>query len=218
MKASDFLITSRQRFAEWSAYFGPKLTRVVSWLVFALLAVAMLFDPVRDTKQISNAAFAVSLALASVAFSYGRALKENSPIRSEVIFAGESLIGGAFMFLIASIVKHTSSDVPRYLTAIFEWLMLNPNKRFNTAMMELITMLFSFVAFLFFFIGLVYTHQGIFMLSGVAAHRMKAHPLFGDPFVTAEVYAQRLAHLDEGPGKGIETNANMPDSADPKQG
>jgi hypothetical protein len=122
MKKRHFLINSRQRIAQTFAGWEPTFTRIVLWLIFLLLALAMLFDQAHDTEQTSNAAFVVTLAIASVAFSYGRTQPEKSVIRAEIIFAGESLVGGAIMFLQASILKHTSLDAPRHLSSLLERL------------------------------------------------------------------------------------------------
>ena len=86
--------------------------KATPWVVFVCLAAAMLFDPGRNTLSVANSAFAVTLALAAVTFSYARTMKEGSAIRDEVIFAGERLVSGAALFLVASIVKYASNDVP----------------------------------------------------------------------------------------------------------
>ena len=53
------------------------VAKVMPWVVFVCLAVAMLFDPGRDTLGVASAAFAVALSLASVTFSYARTLKRS---------------------------------------------------------------------------------------------------------------------------------------------
>src|SRR5688572_8349605 len=93
--------------------------RVVPWVVFVGLAFAMLFDPGRDTVGVASASFAAALALAAVTFSYARTLKEGTAVRDELVFAGERLLSGAVLFLVASILKHASNDVPRYADILF---------------------------------------------------------------------------------------------------
>jgi hypothetical protein len=213
MKKRHFLITGRQRIAKTFADWEPKFTRVVLWLIFLLLALAMLFDQVRDTKQTSNAAFAVTLALASVAFSYGRTQPEKSPIRAEIIFAGESLVGGAIMFLLASLLRYSSLDAPRHLSALLEWLPEMPNMKLHAAMMDGVNLLFASVAFLFFLIGLIHAQRGVLMLSGIAVHRMKGHPGNEDLFFgVAPTYAQHLTKLNEEDGKTNDAVGNTPDA------
>ena len=90
------------------------VAKVMPWVVFVCLTVAMLFDPGRDTLGVASAAFAVALALASVTFSYARTLKDGSAVRDELVFAGERLVSGAILFLVASILKHASNDIPRF--------------------------------------------------------------------------------------------------------
>jgi hypothetical protein len=159
MKKRHFLISGHQRLTKTLADWEPKFTRLFLWLIFLLLA--MLFDQARDTKQTSNAAFAVALALASVAFSYGRTQPEKSPIRAEIIFAGESLVGGAIMFLLASLLRYTSLDAPRHLSTLLDWLVGIPNRKLHTDLMGIVNFLFAGVAFLFFLIGLIHAQRGV---------------------------------------------------------
>ena len=98
--------------------------KTVPWVVFVCLAAAMLFDPGRNTLSVASSVFAVTLALASVTFSYARTMKDASAVRDEVIFAGERMVSGAVLFLVASIVKYASNDVPRYVDALFRALPL----------------------------------------------------------------------------------------------
>jgi hypothetical protein len=94
--------------------------RVMPWVVLVILAVAMLFDPDRDTLGVASAAFAVALALAAVTFSYARTLQDGSAVRDELVFAGERLVTGAVLFMLASILKHASMDIPRYANFLFD--------------------------------------------------------------------------------------------------
>jgi hypothetical protein len=213
MKKRHLLISGRQRITKTFADWEPKFTRAVLWLIFLLLALAMLFDQAHDTKQTSNAAFAVTLALASVAFSYGRTQPEKSPIRAEIIFAGQSLVGGAIMFLLASLLRYTSLDAPRHLSALLEWLPGMPDKNLHVTTMAIVNFLFAGVAFLFFLIGLIHAQRGVLMLSGIAVHRMKDHPANEDLFFgVAPTYTQHLKKLNEGEGNSDSAVANTPDA------
>ena len=89
--------------------------RVAPWIVFVCLAMAMFFDPGRDTLSVPSGAFAVSLSLAATTFAYARTMKEESGLRGEVVFAGERLLLAAAMFLAASILNHSSRDLPHYV-------------------------------------------------------------------------------------------------------
>jgi hypothetical protein len=92
------------------------------WVAIAFLAAAMLFDPIRDSVGVPSAAFAATLAIASLTFSYARTLKDGSYLKNELVFAGERLLNGGLAFLFAVIFRHATQDVPRYLTSLFEVL------------------------------------------------------------------------------------------------
>ena len=92
MGGPSVLSSIRTRAAKAIENFKPASEKVLLRIAFVCLAAAMLFDPGRDTLQISSASFAVTLAFASVTFSYARTLKEGSAIRDETIFAGEKLV------------------------------------------------------------------------------------------------------------------------------
>src|ERR1700733_8854120 len=98
---------------------GSIIGRIAPWVGVVGLAIAMLFDPGMDTVGVASASFAIALGLASVTFSYARTLKDGSSVREELVFAGERLVSGAVLFLVASILKHASNDVPRYANVLF---------------------------------------------------------------------------------------------------
>jgi hypothetical protein len=182
-------------------HLTPGFEKAMLRIAFVCLAAAMLFDPGRDTLQVSGASFAVTLALASVTFSYGRTLKDGSAIRDEVIFAGEKLVVAAVVFLFASILKHASHDVPRYMDILFE-ILRSPKGRTDFTFFghNIVEIVLSIMAFLFFLLGLLYAQMGIFLVNNIAGHRMKRRPGYDDdviPSKSFKSFRHRMTELDE---------------------
>ena len=193
----------RRRLADARDFWKPKLDRAAFWLIFACLAAAMLFDPARDTMQVAGAAFAVTLALAAVTFSYAKTLDGGSAIYDELIFAGEKLVIGATLFLFASILKHASHDLPRHVDRLLA-AVEPPNKAgspFTLYGFNIFEVMFASIAFMTFLVGLFRAQTGIQILSACAIQRMKRRPGRDDSFVTAKSSARRVAELEESDGR-----------------
>jgi hypothetical protein len=188
------------------------IVKVLPWVVFVCLAAAMLFDPGRNTLGVASAAFAVTLALASVTFSYARTLKDGSAFRDELVFAGERLVSGAVLFLVASIVKHASNDIPRYVNGLLHALP-QPEKQPPDVTFfgqDPIGIPIAFTAFIFFLIGLIYVQMGIVILISIVAYRAKRRPGHDNFFVANKSYEQYLANLEKKEG-GTPSNQQSPD-------
>ena len=175
------------------------VAKVMPWVVFVCLAVAMLFDPGRDTLGVASAAFAVALSLASVTFSYARTLKDGSAVRDELVFAGERLVSGAVMFLIASILKYASNDIPRYANALLDALPRPDGRRPDATLFgqNSLGLYIAVVAFVFFLFGLIYAQRGIIILVATASHRAKRRPGHEEYFVSGKTVQERVAGLDQ---------------------
>jgi hypothetical protein len=182
------------------AYFkSPSFEKGMLRIAFICLAAAMLFDPGRDTLQISSAAFVTTLALASVTFSYARSLKEGSAIRDELIFAGEKLVIAAVVFLFASILKHASNDIPKYMNISIELLKTPKEQLLDMTLFghHIIEIMISMIAFIVFLVGLLNAQIGIFIVTNIASHRMIRRPGHEDDVIDAASFRKRLAELDK---------------------
>jgi hypothetical protein len=198
----------------WNSIKGI-FARVIPWVVFTCLAVAMLFDPTRNTLGVASSAFAVALALAAVTFSYARTLKDGSAVRDELVFAGERLVAGAVMFLVASILKYAANDIPRYADALFQAVPRPDGQAapdltlFGQNIFGLFLSLFAFLNFLF---GLILAQMGMMILSNVAAHRAKRRSCHDDFFFGTKSLEQRTAELDEMDRGGGSLVGTLPES------
>ena len=175
------------------------VAKVMPWVVFVCLAVAMLFDPGRDTLGVASAAFAVALALAGVIFSYARTLKDGSAVRDELVFAGERLVSGAVLFLVASILKHASNDIPRYANILFDLVRRPEGGRPDVTLFgqDLFGLMLAVTAFCCFLVGLIYAQMGMAILVGIASHRGKRRPGHEDYFASGKTVQERVAGLDQ---------------------
>jgi Na+-transporting methylmalonyl-CoA/oxaloacetate decarboxylase gamma subunit len=173
------------------------VAKVMPWVVFVCLAVAMLFDPGRDTLGVASAAFAVALSLASVTFSYARTLKDGSAVRDELVFAGERLVSGAVMFLIASILKYASNDIPRYANTLLDALPRPDGGRPDAFGQNALGLPMAVVAFFLFLLGLIYAQMGITILVASASHRAKRRPDHEEYFASGKTVQERVAGLDQ---------------------
>ena len=78
-------------------------------LVVGLYYNLVLFDNLdKDTTQITNAAFALVISIASVSFGFSRALSSDDQDRDRVVFAGERFFHAAIALLAASILKYAT--------------------------------------------------------------------------------------------------------------
>ena len=196
------------------SFFG----KVMPWVIFVCLAVAMLFDPGRDTLGVAGAAFAVALALAAVSFSYARTLKDDSAVRDELVFAGERLVTGAVLFLVASILKYASNDIPRYLNILFDMVPRLEGGRPDVTLFgqNLFGLMLAVPAFSFFLGGLIYAQMGMAILVGTASHRAKRRPGHEDYFASSKTVQERVAGLDQADREGAASDNGVSVTHAPK--
>jgi len=179
------------------------LWKVGPWVIFACLAAAMLVDPGRDTLGIASAAFAVTLAFAAVSFSYARTLKEGSAMRDEIVFGGERLVSSAGLFLFASILKHASNDIPRYLNLLRDALPQpeEPMVEVTFFGQHPLTIAIGGVAFMIFMLGLILAEMGIGVVVAVAGRRAKRRPGHDEFFGLLKSPDERFAELQKKDGE-----------------
>jgi hypothetical protein len=188
------------------------IVKVLPWVVYFCLSVVMLFGPIRDTIGVPSAAFVVTLALASVTFSYARTLKEGSGLRDELIFGGERLLSAAILFLLASLFKYASYDIPWYVDRLFQAFGLPDQPGLSTSFFGYnpLTVLLGFGALMFFFLALLYLQLGIVIVVSIAGHRAKKRPDHDKFFVASESYNKRLEELEKEDAKKLQLNEQKP--------
>lgn len=121
------------------------------------------------------------------------------PARDEGIFAGERLVNGAVLFLVASILKYASHDIPRYLNALAE-VLPDAQRAVEVSTLfgqNLFGLMVAAIGFLFFLAGLVYAQMGLAILGAVVAHRAMRRPDHVDSFASAKDTKSRVAKLEE---------------------
>ena len=68
-------------------------------------AIQLVFNYREDTTNTTNAAFAIMASLSALSFSFARAI-EPLELRNRLTFAGERLLHGAVLVLVASLLKY----------------------------------------------------------------------------------------------------------------
>ena len=105
----------------------------------------------------------------------------------------------AIVFLFASILKHASHDIPRYMDMTIS-VLNTPKEQIKAPTLfghNIIELLISFMAFFIFLLGLIYAQNGIFILSNIANHSMKRRPGYLEDVFPAESLQHRIVELDE---------------------
>jgi len=68
-------------------------------------ATNLFFNYRSDTTNVTNAAFVIMASLAALGFSFARVV-ESEELRNRITFAGERLLHGAILVLVASMLKY----------------------------------------------------------------------------------------------------------------
>jgi hypothetical protein len=92
-----------------------KAFQFISWhlpvSVAALVGLYFVYDlfinPSEETISVTNFAFAIVIAMASVSFGYARCL-DNAEQKNKMQYCGERFLHSALLFLVASVVKYFS--------------------------------------------------------------------------------------------------------------
>lgn len=89
-------------------YRTPEL---IVLLVFIYFAYYVLVDLNRDTLLLTNTAFAICATLASISFSFSRAVAEDNTLSDRISFAGERFLHCALLLIIASVIKWATQTI-----------------------------------------------------------------------------------------------------------
>jgi len=190
--ALRWIVGEGQTFARWV------WSRVIPWLIIIGLAAAMLFDPSRDRLGVPGAAFAVAAVLASISFTYARALSSGTAIREELIFAGEGFAGGAINFLFATIFSFASHDTPRlYISLNHQLDITEEASHFGEMLliMKLFGLLFLLMAFISFLLGLIHTERSVLIVSYIVRMRMRRMPNHKQFMTSPKSVRERIARM-----------------------
>lgn len=151
-----------------------QVVEIASQIVFTLfliyIAAVMLLDPDKDTLRMPGAAFAISLGLASVTFSYSRTMKDGDKLRELVVFSGELFVYAAFMFMHTTVFKYGSLDLPKHIAKLLRHdVSTDGDLAFAYAGLTGFLNLFAFV---FFLIGLIAFQRGLMRIGSIVFLRL----------------------------------------------
>lgn len=143
--------------------FVYKAPVVLAGFLGGLYGLHMLFNFREDTTAITNAGFALMASLAAISFSFARVV-ETDELKDRIMFAGERLLHGALLILIASILKY------------FVFLVLTFPPLAGSAKIET-TLLFTvgILAALIFSNGVLFAHTGLRVLNDLLLLRFTRH-------------------------------------------
>jgi hypothetical protein len=131
-------------------------------LLGGVYAISLIVRFREDTTPITNTGFAIMATLAALSFSFARVI-ENEGLRDRVAFAGERLLHGALLVLVASILKYfifLLYRIPTFAGSIIE---------------HVTTFAFASVGAGIFALGVTFSHTGLRILNDLLVLRIARH-------------------------------------------
>lgn len=148
----------------------PRIIRFVYKFPVVLLALCgymysiwLIFNLREDTTALTNAGFAIMASLAALSFSFARVI-EAEDLRDRVMFAGERLLHGAILVLVASLLKYfvlLSLKLPTFATP----------SGYEVALVFTVGMLVAIV----FTNAVMFAHTGLRVLNDLLLMRFTRH-------------------------------------------
>jgi hypothetical protein len=108
-----------------------------------------------DTTNVTNAGFAIMASLAAISFSFARVV-ESDELRDRIMFAGERLLHGAILILIASILKY-------FVFSILKFPLFVGSVKVESGLLFSVGVLTG----LFFSNGILFAHTGLRVLNDI---------------------------------------------------
>ncbi len=140
------------------------LVGILGFLYTAQIA----FNYRQDTTSVTNAGFAIMATLAALSFSFARVV-ESDELKDRITFAGERLLHGAILVLIASILKYF----------IFALLKL-PSFANSTRIEVVLSFTVGMLTALIFGSGVLFAHTGLRVLNDLLLLRFTRHKDWDD--------------------------------------
>ena len=113
-----------------------------------------------DTTNVTNAAFVIMASLAALGFSFARVV-ESEELRNRITFAGERLLHGAILVLVASMLKYV-------MIAFFAL----PSIAKLTAVRTLTELTIGVLVAMIFSNAVLFAHAGLRVLNDILLLRM----------------------------------------------
>lgn len=88
-----------------------KGTLYITFFVGCIYTIRILRNYENDTTSVTNAAFAITAALASLCFGCARSLDNDDKDRGEFTYAGERFLHASIILIIASLLKYAVLSV-----------------------------------------------------------------------------------------------------------
>jgi hypothetical protein len=153
----------KQQRRQREGLFYAKAPVAIAGLLGGVYALFILVRFKEDTTPITNVAFAFTATLAALSFSFARVI-ETDALRDRVMYAGERLLHGALLFLVASIL--------RYFVFLFYKIPSFPGL---TIIEFVLSLAFGLIGGSIFFLGVIFAHAGLRILNDLLLSRVNRH-------------------------------------------
>jgi hypothetical protein len=140
---------------------------LVAFLAY-LYAIRMIFNYREDTTNVTNAGFAIMASLAALSFSFARVV-ESDALKDRIMFAGERLLHGGELVLVASILKY-------FIIALLKLPLFADATKIEVALSFSIGMLAAVI----FSNGVLFAHRGLRVLNDLLLLRVTRHKDWDD--------------------------------------
>lgn len=128
----------------------------------------IVFNYREDTTNITNAAFAIMATLSALSFSFARVV-ETEELKDRLMFAGERLLHGAILVLVASLLKY-------FVLAFLKLSFISKLPSAETTVSLTIGMLIALI----FCNGILFAHTGLRILNDLLLLRFTRHEDWDD--------------------------------------
>jgi hypothetical protein len=152
----------------WIVRFIYKAPLVLTLFMGFVYAISMILNYREDTTNVTNAGFAIMASLAAISFSFARVI-ESEESKDRIMFAGERLLHGAVLILIASILKY-------FVFLILKSLPIDCSQNVQTALL----FTFGLLAAVIFSNGVLFAHTGLRVLNDLLLLRFTRHKDWDD--------------------------------------
>lgn len=150
--------------------FVYKAPVAIIGIIGVVYAFHIIFQYKEDTTLITNTAFAIIATLAALAFSFARVI-ETDKLKDRVMFAGERLLHGAILVIVASILKY------------FLYLLYSiPAFEESTWLTFVTSLTVGVLTGVVFANGIMFAHTGLRVLNDLLLLRFTRHKDWDDIF------------------------------------
>ena len=133
-----------------------------------IYATSMVVNYREDTTNISIASFVIMMSLAAISFSFARVV-ETEELKDRIMFAGERILHGAILVLVASVLKF-------FIFVLIKNPIIATSVTLETALKFTVGLLVAII----FSNGVLFAHTGLRVLNDLLLLRLTRHKDWDD--------------------------------------